>query len=138
MFLVVGGYGHIYSHAANGGDPSESFSYERSGEYYDGVAWRQAESLTTARAHFSLEEMCGSLVSIGGQSDSQDYLASVERLWSIWNSWTPADYLSLPQPRAHAGSASVSNIGNLLSASFWPSQGRVSSICNIFRMLAVK
>merc|ERR1711874_20504 len=110
MFLVLGGYGHTYSQGPNGGDPQESLSYQSSGEYYDGVSWHQAESLTTARAHFSLEEMCGSLVSIGGQAGQEEYLSTVERLWTVWNSWIPADYLSLPQPLAHAGSAAVSNL----------------------------
>ena len=113
MFLVVGGYRHVYSHGPNGGEPHESFTYQSSGEYYDGEGWQQTESLVTARAHFSLEEMCGSLVSIGGQSAELEYLDTVERLWSVWNSWLPADYLRLPQPRAHAGSAAVSGLGNL-------------------------
>ena len=116
MFLVVGGYRHVYSHGPNGGEPQESFTYQSSGEYYDGEGWQQTESLVTARAHFSLEEMCGSLVSIGGQSAELEYLDTVERLWSVWNSWLPADYLRLPQPRAHAGSAAVSGLGNLRAA----------------------
>jgi len=110
MFLVVGGYRHVYSHGPNGGEPQESFTYQSSGEYYDGEGWQQTESLVTARAHFSLEEMCGSLVSIGGQSAELEYLDTVERLWSVWNSWLPADYLRLPQPRAHAGSSAVSGL----------------------------
>jgi len=110
MFLVLGGYGHTYSQGPNGGEPQESLSYQSSGEYYDGVGWHQAESLTTPRAHFALEEMCGSLVSIGGQSGQEEYLNTVERLWTVWNSWIPADYLSLPQPLAQAGSAAVSNL----------------------------
>ena len=117
MFLVLGGYGHVYNNGPNMAEPQETFSYQASGEYYDGLTWQPAESLTTARAHFALEEMCGSLVSIGGQSGEEEYLDTVERLWTIWNSWIPAEYLSLPQPLAHAGSAAVSNIGNILSAS---------------------
>ena len=109
MFLVVGGYGHVISGGPNG-PPSETFTYQSSGEYYDGVAWHQAESLTTPRAHFALEEMCGSLVSIGGQSGQLEYLDTVERLWTIWNSWIPADYLTLPKPLAYTGSAAVSGL----------------------------
>ena len=112
MFLVVGGYNHIYSYGPNGGEPHETFTYQSSGEYYDGESWKEAESLVTARAHFSLEKMCGSLVSIGGQSAELEYLNTVERLWTVWNSWIPADYLSLPRPLAQAGSAAVSNLGN--------------------------
>ena len=116
MFLVVGGYQHIISGGPNGGGPQETFTFKSSGEYYDGESWQEAGGLVTARAHFSLEEMCGSLVSIGGQSEELDYLSSVERLWTVWNSWLPADYMSLPQPRARAGSAAVSGLGNLRAA----------------------
>ena len=115
MFLVVGGYSHTYNQGPNGGGPQESFSYQSSGEYYDGESWQEAGGLVTARAHFSLEKMCGSLVSIGGQSEELEYLSSVERLWTVWNSWLPADYMSLPQPRARAGSAAVSGLGNPLA-----------------------
>merc|ERR1712066_128133 len=111
MFLAVGGYSHSYSHGPNGGDPNESYTYHSSVEYYDGAAWREAESLGSARAHFALQEMCGSLVSIGGVTgEDLQYSDTVERLWTVWNSWIPADYLSLDMPVAYAGSAAVSGL----------------------------
>jgi len=110
MYLVVGGFGYFYSKGPNDMEPSESTTFHSSGEYYDGLAWRELASLAQPRAHFALQPMCGSLVSIGGISAEEEFLHSVERLWTVWNSWIPADYLNLPLGLAHAGSSPVTGL----------------------------
>ena len=111
MFLAIGGYAHFYSKGPIVDEPSESFTYHSSGEFYDGQFWAELDSLALPRAHFALQPLCGSLVAIGGISGMSEHLDSVERLWTVWNSWIPADYFRLPQPLAHAGSAAVSGLG---------------------------
>jgi len=110
MFLSIGGYAHFYSKGPIVDEPSESFTYHSSGEFYDGQFWAELDSLALPRAHFALQPLCGSLVAIGGISGISEHLDSVERLWTVWNSWIPADYFRLPQPLAHAGSAAVSGL----------------------------
>ena len=109
MYLVVGGFGYFYSKGPNDLEPNESTTFHSSGEYYDGSEWRELASLARPRAHFALQPMCGSLVSIGGVS-GEEYLTSVERLWTVWNSWLPADYLNLNTGLAHAGSSAVTGL----------------------------
>jgi len=109
MFIAVGGYDHRYDNTPYGG-VFDNYHYHNSSEFYDGTAWKEGENLNSPRAHFALQKMCGSLVSIGGVTGDGQYSDTVERLWTVWNSWIPADYLTLPKPLAYTGSAAVSGL----------------------------